>query len=61
MECYYTDEVIELLEEELQFHKETLEGSSEQHFDKHQYAILIIKHLLDKVKELEVKEFNYSE
>lgn len=61
MECYYKDEVIEILEEELQLQKDTLEGSSEPAFDKRQYAISVLKHLLSKIERLTIKEFQYSE
>lgn len=48
MECYYTDEVIEIIEEELQSHQRKLEGSSEPYFDKCQYTIEVLKDLLHR-------------
>ena len=59
MECYYVDEVIEQIDEEIEFFEAGIKERGPD--EKISYAIAILKHMKKKMEELEIKDFNYGE
>jgi hypothetical protein len=59
MECYYVDEVIEQIDEEIEFFEQMVKDRGPD--GDVCYALSILKHMKKKMEKLEIKDFNYQE